>query len=162
MARWEQGRRGAIIVADEVFALVAELEIRKAVRLQYPLTLLAILPEPKGGGEVPEPRHLVGQLAQVISPVIRGTDVVGLPATASSLNALLVDASLGEYHAIIERVTEEVSRHRFQLDGERKAVRLSVGGACFPSTASTMPELLAQADAQARQARRGADQAEPP
>lgn len=161
MARQKQGP-GGLIVADDVFALLAELEMRKAVRLQYSVSLLAIVPEPEGGGEVPTPRHLAWQLAEVVSSVIRGTDVIGVRATSSSLHALLVDASVENFPGIIERVTTEVSRHLFQLDGERKAVRLSVGSACFPTTAGVLSELLAQAEAQARQARPRADPAGPP
>lgn len=136
------------IVDDDRFALVTELELRKAIRLHYPISMLAILPVSK----IPYPR-LTGQLAGVIGPVIRGTDLIHLPAAEPSLHVLLVDAPFDQLHGIIQRITEEVGRHTFQLNDQRKAVRLSLGGACFPTTASTLQDLVAQAELRAREAR---------
>ncbi len=147
-----------LIVNDDSFALVTELELRKAIRLHYPISMLAVLPGPKGRSKTLYPR-LTGQLAGVIGPVIRGTDLIHLPAAEPSLHVLLVDAPFDQLDGIIQRITEEVGRHTFQLNDERKAVRLSLGGACFPTTASTLQDLLAQAELRAREARRRSESA---
>ncbi len=146
----------ALIVGEETFAAVTELEIRKAVRLQYPVSVLALLLVQRGEGQVLNPRHLAEQLVGVVRGVIRSTDLIRLSASSADLHVLFVDAHLEHLSVVCERITEEVSRHQFQLDGEPVAVTLSVGGACFPATASTSPDLLAQAGARAREACRGA------
>lgn len=144
----------SLITDEQRFALVTGLELQKAIRLHYPVSILAILPDPEGAGEVADPRHLAGQLARAIGPVIRGTDLIRLPATATSLHVLLVDAPFEQLQGIIQRITEEVGRRTFQINRERRPVRLSLGGACFPTTASTLQDLLAQAELRAREARR--------
>jgi hypothetical protein len=140
----------APIVDEETFALISELEIRKAVRLSYPVSMLAILPDPMGGGAAPDPRPLAEQLAGVLCRVVRGTDLIRLPAASAGLHALLVDAESADLPGIIERITEEVAAHQFRLDGERRGVTLSVGGASFPTTVATSQELLVEADTRAR------------
>ena len=143
-----------LTIDEHRFALVTELELQKAIRLHYPVSILAILPDPEGDGEVADPPRLAGQLARVIGLVIRGTDLIRLPTATTSLHVLLVDAQFEQLQGIIQRITEEIGRRTFQINRERRPVRLSLGGACFPSTASTLRDLLAQAELRAQEARR--------
>ena len=142
------------IVDEEAFELVIQLEVRKASRFQYPGSVLTVVADPAGEGEVPVPGRLAEQLARVISPVIRGTDLIRVTRTSRTLHVLLVGAHLEDLHVVIQRIIDEAHRHRFQMNGERKALTVSVGGACLPITASTLQDLLTQADTLARQARR--------
>ncbi|MFQ5789744.1 MAG: hypothetical protein ACE5JI_04630 [Acidobacteriota bacterium] len=153
MPRRDSGREGAI-VDEETFTFITELETRKANRLHYVVSVLAILPDAEGDGEIRNPRSLAEELAGVVSLLIRGTDLIRLPAPSPTLHVLLVDARLEHLHVVIRRITEEVSQRLFETNGEDKAVRLSVGGACFPTTAGTSQDLLNQADTLAREARR--------
>jgi hypothetical protein len=148
----------AAIVDEETFTLIADLEVRKAVRLQYYVSLLAIQPEVEGAVTGHDLRNLAYQVADVISAEIRGSDVIGLMRTSPHLQVLLVSAHLYNLPLIIERITRAVSTHAFVADSRSVPVTLSVGGACFPTTARLREELFMQAaslTAQAQQERRG-------
>jgi hypothetical protein len=132
------------VVDEDTFAFVTELEIRKAVRLQYYVSLLAI-DLVNDIERIDDIRSLTEQVAAVISEQLRGTDLIGLSATAPTLYVLLVNAHLDSLSLVIQRITEEVSRHVFLVDGDLRAVQLVVGGSCFPTTACTREELLNQA-----------------
>ncbi|MFQ5848877.1 MAG: hypothetical protein ACE5IQ_14540, partial [Candidatus Methylomirabilales bacterium] len=136
MPQRASSRKGTI-VDEETFTFLTELELRKAVRLHYGVSILAILAEPHGEGEIPDPRRVAEPLARVISLAIRDTDAICLPASSSALEVLLVAAPLEHLAVIIQRIADEVSRHLFEINGERKPVTLSAGGACFPTTAGT-------------------------
>lgn len=153
MTAMDRGPRGTI-VDGETFDFIAELEVRKAVRLQYYVSLLAVQPEVEGGEDAPDPGALASQLARVISQQIRGTDLVGLTRSVPNIHILLINANLRDLPAVIQRILQEVNRHRFQVNGHSKAARLSVGGSCFPATASTRQDLFAQASTLLADARR--------
>lgn len=110
MPRPEWRQEGAT-VDEETFAFITELEIRKANRLHYFVSILAILPEAEGEGEIPGPRRLTEQLARVVSPLIRATDLIRFLASSSTLHVLLVDARLEHLHVVIRRIANEASQH---------------------------------------------------
>jgi hypothetical protein len=154
------------VVDEDLFAFVTELEIRKAVRLQYYVSLLAIdLVEEIE--RIEDLRSLTSQVAFVISEQLRGTDLIGVSAAGPALHVLLVNAHLDSLSVVIQRITEEVSRHVFQVDGHLTPVQLIVGGSCFPTTACTRQELVTQAGSVVarergnRPRRNGPDLAEP-
>jgi len=130
----------ASFVNEETFEFITDLEVRKAVRLQYYLSLLAI--EPEVNGEIQEPAAVVRQLAQLIQTELRGTDLITLGASPR-LHVLLVNAQLYNLPAIIERIVRQVRRH-FEVDNKPQAVALSIGGACFPTTARGREDLFGQ------------------
>jgi hypothetical protein len=133
------------VVDEKTFALVTELEIQKAVRLQYYVSLLAIDLIVESAEATDALKSLAEQVATVISEQLRGTDLVGVGVASPMLQVLLVNAHLDSLALIIQRVTEEVSRHVFQVDGDARTVQLCVGGSCFPTTAATREELVSQA-----------------
>jgi hypothetical protein len=147
------GESAAIVVDEDSFILVTELEVRKAIRLQYPVSMLAIYPDVPDGEGVPEPCRLGEQLAGVISRLVRSTDLIGLSASSANLHALLVDVPSEDLPVVIQRISEEVSRHRFRFEDDRKAVTVRVGSACFPTTAVSSHGLLAEAGLRAREPR---------
>ena len=65
---------GATVLTGWVFDIVVRLEIEKSLRLQYPLTLLAIRADT--GSPIAEESQLVDQLARIVAVVVRSTDVV--------------------------------------------------------------------------------------
>lgn len=146
-------RKRSSLVYEETFAFFMEVELRKAMRLHYPVSLLTVLLDPEGGGEIPDPRRLGEQTTRVIAPVIRDTDMIRLPAASPTLQVLLVNADLDDLPDVILRILAEVRPHLFQIDGDQKALVLSVGGACFPATAATAENLIDQAGTLAREAR---------
>lgn len=147
----------ATVVDEQIFAFVTEHEIRSALRLRYPVSLLTILPDVEGAGEPGAPDAVADQLARALSPIFRATDLIRRSGDAPVLRLLLVNAPLEALPGMIRRLTVEVDAHRFLVDGDRKAVRLSVGGACFPTTAGTAEELVSRADTLAAEARQNDD-----
>ena len=139
----------AFVLDDETFTLIAELEVRKAVRLQYFVSLLAIHPDVEGG---PKPDDFERQLAEVVRTAVRGTDVIGLQGS-TGLHILLTNAPLDDLAAIIERITQAVSRHIFETKQPPLLVTLSTGGACFPTTARGRDDLFGQVHMLAAEAR---------
>jgi hypothetical protein len=154
MAPRDPGPRGTV-VDENTFTLVTELEVRKAVRLQYYVSLLAIQPDPEGDAQHPNPDKLARQLAQVISRQVRGTDLICFTSAFPHLHLLLVSTDLPNLPVVIQRITQEVSRHVFQVNGQRKPVALSMGGACFPTTAGTREDLVSQVASLVTEARQG-------
>jgi len=146
MAGWRLRPHG-IILDEETFGGVAELEIRQAVRLRYAVSLLTIH---QSNGHVGTPAEAAEQLAEVVSPLIRNTDLIEVGLSAATIRVLLVGGELEDLRNIVQRIITETSPHRFD---ERPApVVLSIGGSSFPATAGSSRELFHQADALAAEA----------
>jgi hypothetical protein len=146
--------RRAPVIDDDTFALIAELEVRKAVRLQYYVSLLGIradLEDDEGG---PAPRSVNQQLAEMISLEVRSTDVICVTPALPCLRILLVNAHLYNLPVVIQRIIRTVSRHVFEIDDRLREVALSMGGACFPSTARGRNDLFTQVSALVAEAQR--------
>jgi hypothetical protein len=144
----------ATIVDEPIFAFVTEHEIRTATRLRYPLSLLTVLSQIEGEDEVASPNAPTEELARALSSLIRATDLIRPSRDARSLQLLLVAAPLESLPGIIQRIAAEVHAHRFMIGGDLKSMTLSVGGSCFPATASSAAELVTRADRLAAQASR--------
>jgi hypothetical protein len=151
--RWDLTPHG-VIVDEQTFAFVTELETRKAARLAYGLSALAIRPQASGGGDISAPGRVGEQLARTASAVVRGTDLISVTPDSATVRVLLVGGELGNLRTIIQRITAEVSQHRFEIDGERSTLVLSIGGSSFPTTTANPRELLHQADTLAEEASR--------
>jgi hypothetical protein len=134
---------GAIVVDEKTFATVGELEVRKAMRLQYPVSIVAIKPTPRSGEDV---RGLLETLAGLVSNLVRETDLVTVSSRSAALYVLLVDAQPNDLPVVIARISDEVHHHRVAAPGGTEDVTINLGGACFPSGAGTWRELVSQAD----------------
>lgn len=135
----------ATVPAEGVFDTVVRLEIEKSLRLQYPLSLLTIRAD--ATRPVAEQSQLADQLTRVVAAVLRSTDVVvvGRAAVGPVLHLLLVDAHHENLPGVIARIREEVELHRFRVGGDPVQVQLAIGAASFPTTATTLEDLRAQA-----------------
>jgi len=126
----------AYVVDEKVFKFVLEMEVRKALRIQYPLLLLTIVrqmpPATRGSAGFAD----VGSIVEPLSRVIRAGDLIGLVPASPALRVLLVGAYLEEADGVIERIRAEVPLE----------ATLRFGVACFPGTATTVEELLGRAD----------------
>jgi hypothetical protein len=135
---------GALIVDARTFGLVGELEIRKALRLQYPVGIVVIKPWLSPGEDG---RRLVERIAGLVSPLVRQTDLIAVSATKPpALHVLLVDALPSDLDTIIARIDHEVHRHQVASPGSRERIRINLGGGCFPSIATTWSELVTRVD----------------
>jgi hypothetical protein len=122
---------GAQVVDEHLFRLVASLEVKKAPRLQYPLTIMTIL---STSVESAEP------MARLTSSAVRRSDLVGLNPSGPGMRLLLIDMGIEELESVIRRVNEKLADFS----------PVGFGTACFPTTGSNLEELLTQADTQAR------------
>ena len=121
------------------------LEIEKSLRLQYPLSLLTIRAD--ATCPVAEQGQLAEQLTRIVAALLRSTDVVVVDRAAVGpvLHVLLVDAHHENLPGVVARIREEVTRHRFRVGGDSVQMLLAIGAASFPTTASTLDDLRAQA-----------------
>ena len=148
MTRWDFRPHGTI-VDEETFACVTEVETRQAARLQYAVSMLTVFRHPDGatvsGQETAE------RLAEMISSLVRNTDVIQVIPGAGAVRVLLVGGELEDLRTIVQRIISEVSLYMFAGEG---TFVVKIGGACYPATAGSSQELLLQADALAEEALR--------
>ncbi len=129
------------VVGEDLFRFLVELEIEKASRLQYCVSVVCLTPDVPSHEADPA---VTRRLAEVASRNFRAGDVVAT-LSASSIGLLLIDAEPQTLPRIFGRTTEELS-HPLPADatpGSR--VSWSAGGSCYPLTAMTGAELLRQA-----------------
>ena len=121
---------GARVVDDDMFRFLVDLEVEKAQRLRYCLTLACLTTDgvPAETGE-----SSVSSLAENVTRHLRSTDVVA-PRTPTSLILLLVDAETTHLPLILRRLTPGL-----------EAVGWSAGGSCYPKTAARAEDMLRQA-----------------
>jgi TAT (twin-arginine translocation) pathway signal sequence len=125
----------APLVDQETFAQIAELELRQAIRLQYYVSALALWID-TGEADLPKRLSSYRSIAEAIRDDIRSTDVLSVKPAGPSLQILLVGAYLDNLPGIIGRMGAAVKGHG-----------VSVGGACFPTTARDRVELFHVAEA---------------
>jgi hypothetical protein len=123
----------ARVVTKDLFEFLAELEVQKALRLQYPVSVVTIVVIE---GEPAERTRLVEQMALVIARVLRSTDSVSDHPKVVGLRLLLVDIAVENIERVIRRIVDHVGQ----------TITLRFGVACFPTTARSVSELLLQAD----------------
>jgi|SRR6267378_2765769 len=122
---------GAHIVDNDVFRLLVDMEIRKAQRLRYWVSLICVDAEPDTS--VPDVIPS-GAAARMVAPVIRSTDAV-VARDASTVALLLIDAEASSLPTILQRLKA----------AGLETVPWSAGGACYPQTATSAEELFDQA-----------------
>jgi GGDEF domain-containing protein len=132
-----------MFVDEAVFNVVAHLELQKSVRLQYPVCFVTILLTPDR--PVSNPDRLAETVGHDIRSLLRDTDLVSRSTSPMTLCLLLVDADLEQLPAVARRIREEIGHTRFPLDDQAVAVRLQIGAASFPTSATTLEQLVTQA-----------------
>jgi hypothetical protein len=113
---------GAPMVNQDLFRFISALEVQKAIRIRYPISLLTIIFRPDA-----EPRRVADSIARVI----RCTDVMTYQAAQTTLQILLVDASLDDTTSVIQRLREHMS------PGDAWDWRVK----SFPETATSLEDL---------------------
>ena len=124
-----QPRLNALVVDEKMFRHLVVLEMPKAMRLQYPISVLTIV-RADGTGE---------SLAGIVRRLVRAADLVGLVTAQPAGRILLMNAELKGAQMVIDRILAELAGSIF----------VRWGLACFPATVRTADDLLAQADAAA-------------
>jgi hypothetical protein len=143
----------ALLVDEETFTLVVELEVRQAIRLQYYVCLLVLQADTEERRPDVDWTTLHRLVAEAIRDYIRNTDLVSVRTTPPHVRVLLVSPSLENLPDIIGRIMGAVNGRPFDVDGDAVHVTLSMGGACFPTTARSRAELVRQAQSLSAEAR---------
>jgi hypothetical protein len=143
----------APIVDRDTLKLVAELEVRQAMRLQYFVSLLVLqadTEEPRPHAEWVAPHRLI---AEAIRDQIRRSDVVSVTPGSPYLQVLLVSSFLDSLPGIIGRIVVALDGRIIDPNGGAAPLTLSMGGACYPTTARDRVELFQQAESLSVEAR---------
>ncbi len=120
---------GAPIIDGQLLQHLVDIEIRKAQRLRYCVSLVRIASDPSPETAPPSKPPF----AETIAGSIRSTDVVAHWA-ATSLALLLVGADVPNLPSIVRRLTIDTG------------IVWSAGGSCYPGTATGTEDLLRQAE----------------
>jgi len=121
---------GGWAVDDLLFRFLVDLEVQKAQRLRYCVSLVCLAAE-VAPPEAPE--SSLPSLAEMVTSSIRATDVVA-PWDPASLALLLVDAETTHLSSILRRVAALLG-----------PMAWSAGASCYPITATRADDMLRQA-----------------
>jgi len=130
-------KSGAWTVESAGFRRLVDMEIQKAQRLRYCVSLVCIAADRRSPEEE---QPAAPSLVERIAPCLRSTDVVTLWALPF-LALMLIDAEVTNLPAIVSRLTTRLEMFRW-----------SAGGACYPKTVTHAEELFNQALHMMRQA----------
>jgi hypothetical protein len=129
-----------LVLPEEFFKLLIDLELRKAVRLQYCFSLVCMTPDRK-------PADLgfavASEMAERAVRRLRAMDAVTI-FSRHSLGVLLIDAEPAALPRIIHRITEDLEADSASPGLDWRST-WSVGGSCYPQTARNRSELLGEA-----------------
>ena len=118
------------MVDDALFRLLLQLEIQKAQRLRYTVSIVCLTIERSGAGNG---QATSTSIAESIAVRLRGTDVVAIQAEGLVF-CLLVDADVAHLPAILERLTSRL-----------QTASWSAGGSSYPRTAVCAEDMVRQA-----------------
>jgi hypothetical protein len=121
---------GARVVDDPLFRFLVDLEVQKAQRLRYCVSLVCLDAEI---APAQTPARSVPSFAEILTRYLRTTDVVA-PSAPASLALLLVDAETTHLPSILRRLTPLLGPTVW-----------SAGGSCYPKTATRADDMLRQA-----------------
>jgi hypothetical protein len=132
-----------VLVLDEgLLVFLLTLEVNKAIRLQYCLSVFCLAPDLPMGEVAPT---LLNRLAEAAICQLRATDVAASFPAPHCVMLLLVDANARALPGIFQRLITALEAT--PLNGKREGQRFtfSAGGGCYPQTAANGNELLRQA-----------------
>jgi len=128
-------------VEEDLFRILLHLEVPKARRLQYSISVVCMTPDLRPA-EVDS--VLTKRIAEVATRQVRATDVV-TTLSPSSIGLLLIDAETRTLPRIHKRLKEELGAHPSSAGGREWSSTWSAGGSCYPQTAASETDLLGQA-----------------
>ena len=139
------------LVAEDLFKLLLHLEIQKAVRLQYCVSVICLTPDlPDLPNQTIDP-GLPRQIAESAVRQLRGTDVATIFSSGGSVGLMLIDADTRTLGQILDRATDAArvtmgqAVARQDQPRQDQPISLSAGASCYPETATSGRDLLRQA-----------------
>jgi diguanylate cyclase with GGDEF domain len=131
---------GSTLLTPGAFEFVLENELKRAVRAQTYLTLVAVEASREWEGmTVTADEGTLQQVAQLISREVRDTDVLGY-IEKSVLALVLLDSDFDHSARVIDRLVSRIESYQFPT-----AIRIAVGAACCPTHAVDADSLKRQA-----------------
>jgi hypothetical protein len=136
-------------ISEHLFRYVTALEVEKALRLRYSISLVCLSPDLDIQSTDPS---LAKQIARMAGQQLRRTDVV-TTLRGGTVGLLLVDADPHALPSILDRTsgTDQPGVRRFSRAHE--LISVSAGGSCYPVTASSGGLLFEEATRLMRRAR---------
>ncbi len=133
-------------LAADSFHYLCDLEIKKAQRYQYFISVLFIQFDNQGSGLMAPPGGLpsLDDLGMILRDEIRECDLLARLGD-NRLCVLLPFTDGTSSVGVAERLRSRVENHSFSQDGDLSNT-VSVSVACYPSNASDSASLLIRAD----------------
>ena len=131
---------GSRLLTPSAFEFVLDGEMKRAVRSQNYLTLVALETRREWDGmTVTADDGTLDEVARIIGHEIRDTDLLGSTETGV-LSLVLLDADYENATRVIDRLVQRIDHYEFTTP-----LRISVGAACYPTHAVDPDSLKQQA-----------------
>jgi GGDEF domain-containing protein len=131
---------GSRVLTPRAFTFVLDGEMKRAVRSQNYLTLVALETRREWDGmTVTADAGTLDEIARVIGHEVRDTDLLG-STEQGVLSLVLLDADYENATKVIDRLVQRIDHYDFSTP-----LRISVGAACYPTHAVDPDSLKHQA-----------------
>ena len=131
---------GSRLLTANAFEFVLDGEMKRAVRSQNYLTLIALETRREWDGmTVTADEGTLDEVARIIGHDVRDTDLMG-STEAGVLSLVLLDADYENATKVIDRLVQRIDHYEFATP-----LRISVGAACYPTHAVDPDSLKQQA-----------------
>ena len=131
---------GSRLLTANAFEFVLDGEMKRAVRSQNYLTLIALETRREWDGmTVTADEGTLDEVARIIGHDVRDTDLMG-STEAGVLSLVLLDADYENATKVIDRLVQRIDHYEFTTP-----LRISVGAACYPTHAVDPDSLKQQA-----------------
>jgi GGDEF domain-containing protein len=131
---------GSRVLTSRAFEFVLDGEMKRAVRSQNFLTLVALETRREWDGmTVTADAGTLDEVARVIGHEVRDTDLLGT-TEQGVLSLVLLDADYENATKVIDRLVQRIDHYEFTTP-----LRISVGAACYPTHAVDPDSLKHQA-----------------
>jgi len=121
---------GSRVLTSRAFEFVLDGEMKRAVRSQNFLTLVALETRREWDGmTVTADAGTLDEVARVIGHEVRDTDLLGT-TEQGVLSLVLLDADYENATKVIDRLVQRIDHYEFTTP-----LRISVGAACYPTHA---------------------------
>jgi hypothetical protein len=137
-------------VPEQLFRYLLDLEIEKANRLRYCVSLVCLTPDVRAPQPDPE---LTRTIARTVLRQVRRTDLASM-LSPDVVGLLLVDTEPGVLGRILDRVANAHLPEGRRFVRGRQVVSVSGGASCYPITAPDRTALFREASHLMHRARR--------
>ncbi len=129
-----------------IFDLWLDWEIRRGFRYQNFVSLIMLEPDTPL-----QDRKSLQDLVKLLRKNVRDTDIIGR-LNGQRFGVILLLADLDGAYIMSKRLVEHVNEYVFEREPEKR-IRLSIGGACFPTNGVDRNMLLEKAESMLIQAK---------